>query len=376
MNDPTGGTRAVIAMFALNGLLLGTWASRIPAIAEALTLSKAQLGLLLLCIGGGAIASFPFAGTLSDRHGAAALSRILGAVNAVGLVLAALAPNGWTLALALIVFGAGHGGQDVAMNGWGAEVERGRGRPVMSFFHATWSLGAGIGAALGAGAVWLGVGVAAHFWAVGLVGAALALWAARAPWASPRSAEAGPVFALPAWSLVPVGFVAMTSSMGEGAVADWSALFLIEVSGATEARAALGYALFSAVMVAMRLSGTRIIEALGPVRAARGSALAAVAGIALAVGLGGEAAVLAGFALMGVGYALIFPLAFSRAANDPVIPQGRAIAGVATLGYGGLLLGPVVIGALAAGIGLRWAMGLLAVLALLSLWPAGRLRGA
>lgn len=376
MNDPRIGTRSVVAMFALNGLLLGTWASRIPAIAEALDLSKAQLGLLLLCIGGGAIASFPFAGTLSDRHGAALLSRWLGAANAAGLVLAAAAPSPWTLALALTLFGAGHGGQDVAMNGWGAEVERARRRPVMPFFHATWSFGAGLGAALGAGAVWLGVGVAAHFWTVGLLGTALALWAARTPWTSPRSAEAGPVFALPAWSLVPVGFVAMTASMGEGAIADWSALFLIEVSGATEARAALGYALFSVVMVAMRLSGAWIVEGLGPVRAARGSALAALAGIALAVGVGTEAAVLAGFALMGVGYALIFPLAFSRAANDPVVPQGRAIAGVATLGYGGLLLGPVLIGALASGIGLRWAMGLLALLALLSLWPAGRLRGA
>ena len=366
-------TRAVIALFVLNGLLYGIWASRIPAVAEAFGLGKAQLGLLLLVIGGGAIASFPLAGSLSDRHGAAKVALWLGALNMAGLAGAAIAPNVLVLALALAAFGAGHGGMDVAMNAFGAEVERARARPVMPMFHATWSMGAGLGAASGAAAAALGAGYGWQFVVVGGIGTALALRLARVPWPSRSGGGPGPVFAFPKGALVWVGVVALGASLGEGALADWSALFLIEVAGAGEARAALGYAAFSVVMVAMRLSGGWIIARLGPVAAARLSALCAACGVTLAVAVATVPAALAGFALMGMGYALIMPLAFSRAANDPAVPQGRAIASVATLGYGGLLLGPVVIGMLAAGIGLRWAIGALALLALATLWPVGRL---
>ena len=374
--SPDRASLSVVAMFALNGALFGIWASRIPAVAEAMALGPAQLGLLLLCIAGGAIASFPLAGALSDRLGAARVSRGLALVNLAGLALAALAPGPLTLAAALVLFGAGHGGMDVAMNGWGAEVERARGRPSMSFFHATWSMGAGLGALSGAGAVALGAGVAPHFLVAGGAAAALALWLARPPWESRSGGAGGPAFALPRGALLLVGVVAFGSSLGEGAMADWSALFLVEVAGASEARAALGYAVYSVAMVAMRLAGGRVTARLGPVPAARASQLVSASGAALAVLVGTVWAALAGFALMGLGYALIVPLAFSRAANDPGTSQGRAIASVATLGYGGMLLGPVAIGLLASGIGLRGAFGVLALLALATVVPAGRLAPA
>ena len=163
---------------------------------------------------------------------------------------------------------------------------------------------------------------------------------------------------------------------GEGAMADWSAVFLATVVGASEAQAALGYAVFSAAMVLARLAGDQVVRRLGPVTSARISGLLAAGG-ALTALLGGSFGVaLAGFGLMGVGYAIVFPLAFSRAANDGEIPPGSAIASVATLAYGGMLVGPPAIGFIAAMTSLTHAFGLIAVLALAIVPLATSLRPA
>lgn len=354
---------AVSAMFLLNGALFGLWASRIPAFVQAFALEPGALGRILLCLAAGAILSFPLAGRLSDRIGAATATRGIAVVYAIALPLLALAPSPLALGALLVLFGAGHGAMDVTMNAWGAEVERALGRPIMPAFHAMWSLGAGLGALSGWAAAAAGLGVGLHFsLGAGLFGAA-ALTLAAVPWTSNRSAV-GAGFALPSRVLVAVGVVALCSSVGEGAMADWSAVFLIEVAGTTEAEAALGYGVYSVVMMAARLGAGRVINRLGAVRAARIAGLTAGAGLLVAL-LGGTLATgLAGFALVGLGYSVVVPLAFSRAANDPLIPPGRAIAGVATLGYGGMVLGPVAIGAVAQATSLPTAFGLIAVLAL------------
>lgn len=354
---------AVAAMFLLNGALFGLWASRIPAFVEAFSLSPGALGRILLCLAAGAILSFPLAGRLSDRIGAATATRIVAVLYALALPLLALAPSPLLLGAMLILFGAGHGAMDVTMNAWGAEVERAHGRTIMPAFHAMWSLGAGLGALSGYAAVAAGLGVWEHFalgaGLFGLAGLALTL----TPWRSDR-APAGAGFALPPRVLVAVGLVAMCSSVGEGAMADWSAVFLTEVARSTEAEAALGYGLYSVVMMAARLGAGRVINRLGAVRAARIAGLTAAAGLVVALTGANLATGLIGFALVGLGYSVVVPLAFSRAANDPHVPPGRAIAGVATLGYGGMVLGPVAIGALAQATSLPAAFGLIAVLAL------------
>ncbi len=366
---------AVSAMFFLNGILFGAWAARVPAFVEAFALEPGALGRLLLCLAAGAILAFPLAGRLSDAIGAARASRLIGIGYALALPLIALAPTPGLLALALLLFGAGHGAMDVAMNGWGAEVERLRGRPIMASFHAMWSLGAGIGALTGGGAVVLGLGPLAHFMLVAALAGAITLWLAMVPWASTRSA-AGPGFALPSRSLMLVGLVAFCSSLGEGAMADWSAVFLIEIAQADEARAALGYGVYSAAMFAARLSADRVILRLGPVPTARIAGLFAFCGLVVALVGQTLSAGLVGFALLGLGYSVVIPLAFSRAANDPDTPQGRAIAGVATLGYGGMVLGPALIGGIGQMLGLPVAFWLIAVLALGITGLAGRLRPA
>lgn len=364
---------AVSAMFILNGGLFGLWASRIPAFVERFALEHAVLGQLLLCLAAGAIVSFPLAGWLSDQIGGAKASRRVGLLYACVLPMIALAPDLWLLALALTAFGACHGAMDVTMNTWAAEVERHVKRPILASFHAMWSLGAGLGASSGWLAVAGGLSPLQHFTLGAAVIAGVTLWVARVPWQS--NVSPGKVgFALPPRALVPVGLVAFCSSVGEGAMADWGALFLTLKSGASEATAALGYGMFSAAMVVARLMGHRVIEKLGPVTTARLAGACAALGVVLALVGANLPSGLVGFALLGVGYSVMIPLAVSRAANEPGVSPGRAIAGVATLGYGGMLIGPVVIGAIAQVTSLATGFGVLAVLSLAIIGLAGAMR--
>lgn len=365
--------RAVAAMFILNGALFGIWASRIPTVAERHGLGPGDLGLLLLLMAAGAIAAFPLAGNRTDRFGAAKVTRYIAVVYTGALFLIAAAPGYAALAAALFFFGATHGAMDVAMNTWAGEVERYMGRPVMSSLHAMFSLGAGLGAASGFLAAFVDLDLTGHFLFAGTLVAGVSLFVAHDGWISETRvrASAGPVFALPKGPLLAVGLVAFCSSLGEGGMADWSAIFLMITTGVTEGKAALGYTVFSLAMVAMRLLGDRVTLLLGPVRAARVAGSIAATGAICAVAFGTYAMTLTGFALMGIGYAVIMPLAFSRAANDPVLSPGAAIASVSTLGYGGILLGPPLIGFVAEVTSLRTAFLILAFLAVLIVLLAG-----
>ena len=388
LKQPTGLSglrtprRAVAAMFMLNGGLYGIWASRVPAIAEIHSLSEGILGLLLLSMAAGAIVSFPLAGRLSDLFGSAWFTKRVAFVYGATLVALALAPNTWTLAVALFLFGAAHGSMDVSMNAWAGEVERMLGRPVMSSFHAMWSLGTGLGAASGYWAVRLGAEPTSHFLIGAALGLALTLPLGLIPWQTvppaPKAAQGATekrasFLVIPTGALALAGIMGFCSALGEGGMADWSAIFLVQVAGTNQAVAALGFATFSVIMVTMRLLGDQVITRLGAVRAARVSGMAAALGVLLAVGFANLPAALLGFALMGFGYALIFPLIFSRAANDDHLTPGAAIAAVATFGYGGGLIGPVLIGFLAELFSLRWAFAVLAGLAFVIVLLAGSL---
>ncbi|MGO4909234.1 MFS transporter [Pseudorhodobacter sp. W20_MBD10_FR17] len=357
---------AVIAMFVLNGALLGFWASRIPAIAASHSLTPNLLGLLLLCLAAGAIVSFPLAGSMADNYGAAPVTRAIAVAYCAALIALALAPSLLLLAFALFLFGMAHGAMDVTMNTWAAEVERAAGKPMMASFHAMFSLGAGAAAALGYLAIKTGTSVPLHFTAASLTFGTITLAFAATPWQSPRStAQKTSLFAFPKGALALVGLIAFASAMGEGAVADWGAVFLHSTVGTTEAQATLGYSAFSIAIFAMRLAADHLIRKVGPIRTARTSGALACIGVLTVASAQGLPQALLGFGLMGLGYAVLFPLAFSRAAADTNTTPGRAIASVATLGYGGLLLGPPVIGFIAQYTSLRLALLILAALALL-----------
>lgn len=371
--------RAVMAAFAFNGLLFGAWAARVPAFKDRFDLEPATLGLLLLALAAGAILSFPLAGALSEKWGASTLTVRCAWLYGPALVLLALAPNVWSLGLALLFFGAVHGAMDVAMNGWGARVETQSGRSTMSVFHAMFSLGAGLGAGSSYLAVQSGLALELHMLLVAVTGGAIGLALMSPARGSDRNMSTGSenqLFALPTGRLALVGLIAFSVSMGEGAMADWSAVFLRLSIQATDAQAALGYAAFSATMVLMRLAGGYVTDRLGAVRTVRASGLIAASGLAIAIGANSLPLALAGLAITGVGYAVVMPLVFSRAARDPVVPSGPAIASVATLGYGGMLLGPPIIGFIAQLTGLPFSFLLLVLLSMLAAALSAQLRAS
>lgn len=371
--------RAVSAMFLLNGALLGIWASRIPTIRDAQGLDKSQFGLLLLVMAVGALLSFPVAGRLADRFGAVLLTRILAVLYAASLVCIAIVPvSVLALGVAMFFFGATHGAMDVTMNSWATEVEKAAGRPIMSSFHALWSVGTGLGALSGFFAGQIDLETSVHFLLAAALFSAVCLPFSAISWQSETSSEdrgeGAPLVSLPKGMLLLVGVVAFCTTVGEGGMVDWSSTFMIEVTNVTEAKAALGFTAYSVMMVITRLLGDRCIQAIGPVNMTRISGVVAAVGALLAVAGGTFWFSLLGFALMGVGYATIVPMAFSRAASEQGMSAGTAIASVATFGYGGMLLGPPIIGGLAELTSIRAAFGVLIVLAVLMSFLAGAMR--
>ena len=356
---------AVSAAFLLNGALLGIWASRIPNISEKLELSEGQLALPLLMMAAGAVASFQIAGRLSDWLGAKRTTLAISIVYTLALLPMSLAPSGLMLGVALFVFGATHGAMDVAMNTWASKVDERLETAFMPSFHAMFSVGLGLGALSGFFAAQLSWEPTLHFAVAGLGLFSLWLICSRVPWQDTRAAHNpdDPVIAFPKGPLILVGVLAGCAAIGEGAMADWSAIFLNRTLELDEGRAALGLVAFNVGMVSVRFAGAWLIDNIGKVRVTRISGITACLGALMLVlsplTAFGFPLSLVGFLLIGLGLALIFPLAFSRAASEPNGKPGANIAAVATLGYGGLLLGPVFVGFLAQAITLQWALGTL-----------------
>jgi len=388
--------RSLWVVFALNGLVLATWAARIPAVKEAAHLSVAQLGLVLLAPALGAIVAFELSGRAAAAYGSDTVTWTCAAAFCATLPAIAIGDSStWTLSATLLAFGAGNGALDVAMNTHGVAVEAALGRPALSRMHASFSAGGLLGAVVGAGvAGHLGVG--AHFAIVAAVTGSAALLAApglrpdaRAQGETtgagpPESHNAG----APARATVTIrgirriapgpvlllGTVGFACLLGEGAAADWSATYLKDATGSSAAVAALAYAGFSAAMLIGRTFGDRLRARAPSTRLLPVSAGAAAIGLVLGLLVGGPTAGILGFTAFGAGLAIIVPTLFAAAGNLPFmltgLPAGRALARVNTLSYLGFLAGPPLVGALASLVGLRTALllpvALTAVVALLS----------
>jgi MFS family permease len=352
-------------LFFLNGILFATWVSRIPFIQADRGLSHGSLGLALLAMALGALIAMPLAGWTSARFGSHRVTQLCAALYCGALPVLALAPTASLLVAALFCFGAVHGAVDVAMNAQASAVEKEYPQPIMSTFHALFSVGGLMGAAVGAVVASAGIAPVTHFSAIAiLVGGATALVAfprlldARDSEMLAVHSEARPKrrFEVPPRPLLVLGVIAFCSMVGEGAMADWSGVFLRQVSGSTEGVAAVGYAAFSIAMAASRFFGDWLTTRLGPVTIVRLSGMIAAAGLGLALIHGGQGSVLTGFAAVGVGFALVVPQAFSAAGKVSGINPGAAMATVSTMGYFGFLIGPPSIGFLAELFGLRLAL--------------------
>lgn len=362
MSSPQKGRVAVASLFLVNGAIMGAWAPQIPQILPRHGIQEAVMGLLLLGLGLGAVSAMLFAGRLIHRFGSVRV--VLGFAVALIAVfpLVALAPTLPTLALAMFALGAAAGCMDVAMNANAVEVERALGRAIMSSSHGFWSLGGFAGAALGG---WLIAATGAVTQAL-LVSVALALVIALAVpflYHAPKTLEAEGGEA-PRPSVLPrsprvwlLGLTALLCMTPEGAIMDWSALYLIDDLGIGTGAAGLGFALFSGAMATMRFAGDAVRNRFGAVRTLRISALvAAVAMIAASLAPTPGLAMLA-FAVAGLGIANTVPILFSAAGNLQGMSPGAGLATVTMVGYAGILVAPSTIGYIAEHAGFRftWA---------------------
>jgi len=367
--------RAVLAMFFINGAIFANWVSRIPTMQDKFELSDGALGFVLVGISIGVISALAFAGGLIARYG----SRRVTASAAIGLCLAlpllAIAPHPVALWAALLLLGGVMSTMDVSMNAQGVEVERIYARPMMSSFHAAFSIGGFTGAAIGAGMVYIESSPLTHFTFVAVIFAGLALAAGRSLLATaPQGGQHGSVFQLPRRPLWPLGAIAFCAAIGEGSMAEWSGVYLESVVGVEATIAALGFAVFSLTMTIGRLAGDRVTSRYSPVMLVRTGGLIAAAGLLLAIIVPETATALIGFAAVGLGLSVVIPLAFSAAGSFPNIPPGSGIAGVATIGYAGFLAGPPVIGLLSDAVSLPTALVLVVIMLTTLAFTAGALR--
>lgn len=362
-------------VFAVHGAVSGTFASRIPWIKDHLELSPGALGLALVCPAIGSSLMMPLAGRLTHRYGSRTALRLLLTLWCAVLALPALAPGLPWLCLALLAVGAGAGMADVVMNALGVAVEEYKGTSIMSGLHGMWSAGTLVGAAIGVPAAHAGLDGRIHLGAMSALLVVVALVICTgAPDIRPADDEAAPPrFALPPRAALVIGAVGFCAVFAEGASADWCAVFLRDVADASPAVAALAYTAFSCTMAIARLLGDLVVRRLGPVATLRCSGVIAVIGGTLVVVSRTPAPAIAGFAMLGVGLAVVVPLCFAAAGRRGPVPS-QAIAGVATVTYTSGLVAPAAIGGIAGATSLTVSFGLVTALTLGLVLGAGVVR--
>ena len=358
--------------FLAAGFVMACWAPLVPFAKARVGVDDAQLGLLLLCLGIGSIIAMPLTGWLSARFGSKPMI-LCGGVGAA-LMLPLLATTGSALGLAatLLGFGASLGTIDVAMNIHAVEVEQAGDRPMMSGFHALFS----IGGFAGSGGMTLLLSTGAAPLTGALCAGALTIASLGLAWPRLLVARGGkpiPLVAPRGVVLLLAGLAAATFLV-EGALLDWSALLIVDAGLASVAQGGVGYMVFSIAMTIGRLTGDRIVARAGNANVLAGGGLLAVAGFALLLTAPTAAIAMLGFLLIGFGASNIVPVLFSLTGRQTVMPAALAVAALTTTGYAGILAGPAVIGFVSEGIGLKAAFWLLA--ALMALVPIFARRAA
>ncbi|NTW40777.1 MAG: MFS transporter, partial [Cellulomonadaceae bacterium] len=365
---------AVFVTFALNGFNFASWAARLPAIRDALSLRPEQLGALLLVGSIGSLAALPLSGRVVQRLGARRSILTFAGVNVLGLLVSVTGValgQVWFVVPGLILFGIGVGVWDAAMNLEGAAVEQRLGRAIMPRFHAGFSFGTMAGAGIGAVAARFDVPVPVHI-VVAVAASSVALVvcsrsflpegthavtdthaadgarkpATRSAWTEPRTLH--------------IGLVVRAAALTEGAANDWVGVAVVDGFGTRDEVGALGFGAFVTAMTAMRLLGTGLLDRWGRVPVLRLAAVLSLAGLLL-FGLGPNLGVaMIGVLAWGMGAALGFPVGMSAASDDPARAAAR-VAVVATIGYSAFLAGPPLLGLLAEHVGYRHALLAIAV---------------
>jgi len=358
---PLSARAATMALFFVNGATFATWGIHIPTVKARFGLSEASLSLAMFMVAAGAILSIKFVGRWVARVGTQHASMRGSIAFSAMLALLMLMPSYPALLVALFLFGISTVGFDVAINAQATTVEANHHKPIISSLHGMFSLGGMVGAAVGGVLLELGVPPAVHCGGMALVLMATALCAGPFMLPDHVHAEGEPAHPTTGRTLFVLGALAFFGLVGEGAMYDWTTVYMREIAQSPEAMASAGYAAFSGGMALARFGGDFARGRWGNLRVLGASGVLATGGILLALLWPDPAAVLAGFALMGVGAANMVPIFFITASRLPGVPAAEGIAAVARFAYVGLLIGPVVIGLIAHRSDLRWGLSLVAL---------------
>ena len=355
--------RAVLLIFLVCGIGLSSWAPMVPFAKIALGLNDADLGIVLLSLGAGAILTMPFSGVLINKYGSRNVALVSALVVALFLPLLLLAKSSYMLAATLFVFGAGVGSIDVSMNAQAVLVQERFGKHIMSSFHGMFSLGGllgsiGLGFLIKAG---LSPAVAAVSISILLVFITVTQFKHLLPHAEEHKIESG-TFVLPKGPVLVLGLMCFIVFLAEGSLLDWSAVFLQFSRNFDPSLSGIGYAAFSVAMAVMRLTGDGIIHRLGSAKVVLYGSLLAATGFLIAVIAPWAIAAIIGFVLVGLGAANVVPVFFTAAGRIPNVPPSVALPAVTTLGYAGQLAGPAMIGFIAEVTSLPVALGFVGAL--------------
>jgi MFS family permease len=364
---------AVSAMFFFMGFIFASWASRIPVYKNHFHLNEAELGTVLFMLPLGSFIALPFAGWSVDRFG----SRIMGVISTsgYGLALYALsqAQTSFSLSVMLFIFGFVGDTVNISMNTQALDLQTAYRRPILSSFHALWSLGALSGALLGGWTLKTQIDTEMHFLMVAIAVGALCFWS----WFylmphDGRKEKGKKLLALPDRSLLVIGAVCLCCTLCEGAMADWSALYYNQVKVDATTISTTGFTAYVLMMAMGRFSGDRLVMAMGYRKVLILDGIFVAGGMALALALKQPWLVIAGFGLVGFGVSTVIPIAYTAAAKSETMKASVALAAVSTIGFTGFLIGPPLIGFIAHEIGLRAALALVILLGIVIIVLARR----
>lgn len=358
---------AVLIIFAVHGMIMAGWIARIPYVKDKLEMSEGTLGLVLLAASLGIIMSLPIVGGFINRYSSRRVTWWGSMAYATFLPFLMLMPSVPTLAIMLFIYASGAAFMDISMNAQAVEVEKQAKKPLMSSFHGAFSIGNFIGAILSSAIIYLDIDPVWHLVIFTVLAWILvnAVTPALIPDTQPEGdggEKPSPIFTLPPKVILPLGIIAFCAAIGEGAMNDWTTVYLKDVLKTSEGFATFGFAAFSLMMTVGRFSGDYLIQRFGRVIMIQGGALVTSLGLILVVLIPSAYVSLIGFALAGAGLALMIPIVFSVAGTMPDIPAGTGIASAASLGYLGFLAGPPIIGFLAELSSLRLSFLFVAIL--------------
>lgn len=352
---------AVFIFFFVNGFLHANLMARLPLFQADLRLSNSILGTLLFTVAIGALVGMPVAGSLAKRYGSGRMATWTAVFFCLCVPLIPLATNVGIAAVLFFVMGMSMGAMDVCMNGQAVFVEQRWQKPIMSSFHAAFSIGVACGAGAGSLASSFNVGLPIHIALASLLCLAAIIWASgqlvEDPGRSESESQKKKAFSLPPQAILPLGLIAFCCMTGEGSMTDWSAIYMSKIVGKDGAFAAIAFGIYASGMTLGRLFGDHFTQKLGRRKLMVYDSLLALTGLGIALSYVSVATTLIGFFLVGLGVATVVPIVFSTAGNTKGVHPSQGIAMVTSIGYAGFFIGPPAIGFLSDASSLRVGLG-------------------